>query len=227
MIVTFSGLDGSGKSTQIEALTEWLVKSGQKPVYLWARGGYTPGFMVIKRLMRRLMGGRLPQPGVSVERKRAMGRPWVTRLWLQLSLIDLMVYWGVYLRLQHVLGRAVICDRYIDDTRLDFRRNFPSVPFEKMFLWRVLEWVTPRPDAAFMLWLPVEESMRRSREKKEPFPDDEETLAWRLQAYIDETVFPADRYIRLDCRRSVEVVSEDIIGTVAALLREGDRTDAT
>lgn len=227
MVVTFSGLDGSGKSTQIEALTQWLVKCGYKPVYLWARGGYSPGFKTIKQLMRWLMGRRFPRPGDSVDRDKSMQRPCVVRLWLLLSLIDLIVYWGIYLRLQNVLGRVVICDRYIDDTRLDFRRNFPSVAFEKMFFWRVLEWVTPQPDAAFLLWIPVDESMRRSREKGEPFPDDEETLEWRLQAYLDEDVFPSNRYIQLDCRQSMEAVSVQITDKIYALLKKEGRTGAT
>ena len=155
-----------------------------------------------------------------------MTRPWVAPVWLWLSLTDLIVHWGGYLRLQRLLGRFVICDRYIDDTRLDFRRNFPSMPFERMWLWRMLEWVTPRPHAAFLLWIPVEESMRRSKEKSEPFPDDEETLAWRLAAYRDESVFSADRYIRLDGRRSVESISEEIIAKVADLLGKGERANA-
>jgi hypothetical protein len=68
--------------------------------------------------------------------------------------------------------------------------------------------------------------MRRSNEKGEPFPDDEETLTWRLKAYMDEAVFPMDRYIRLDCRRSVAEVSQEIIGTIGRLFAAGGRADA-
>lgn len=226
VVVSFSGLDGAGKSTQIEALTEWLQKRGVKVTYLWARGGYTPGFQAFKGLVRRIRRRGLPAPGTSAERTKAMARPMVARVWLSLSLIDLILYWGGYLRLQRLLGRFAICDRYIDDTRLDFRRNFPTVPFERMWLWRVLEWITPRPHAAFLLWIPVEESMRRSKEKGEPFPDDEETLTWRLAGYMDESVFSSDQYIRLDGLRSVEAILKEIIGKVAVRLGQGGRADA-
>ena len=226
VVVSFSGSDCAGKGTQIEALIRWLQKRGCKAAYLWARGGYTPGFQAVKRLVRRARGGGLPAPGASAQRTKAMGRPWMARTWLWFSLIDLILYWGGYLRFQRLLGRIVICDRYIDDTRLDFRRNLPTVPFERMWPWRMLEWFTPQPHAAFLLWIPVEESMRRSEEKSEPFPDDEETLAWRLAAYRDESVFPADRYIRLDGRSSVDSISEEIIAKVAALLGKGGRANA-
>ena len=226
MLITCSGVDGAGKSTQIANLEQWCIRRGKVVVCLWARGGYTPGFSWLKRILRLVLGGALPAPGPSDARCEKLGHSRIARIWLRVAMLDLLMFWGGYARFQRWLGRVVICDRYIDDTRLDFRRNFMTVPFERMWLWRTLEWVTPRPDAAFLLWIPVEESMRRSREKGEPFPDDEETLAWRLQAYMDDSVFPPDRYIRLVCRRSVSAVSEDIVGKVAEILERGGRADA-
>ena len=49
MLLTFSGLDGAGKSTQINLLVDWFEKRGNKVSCLWARGGYTPGFEILKR----------------------------------------------------------------------------------------------------------------------------------------------------------------------------------
>lgn len=225
MLVVFSGMDGAGKSTQIDGLSLWARKCGRPPIRLWARGGYTPLFEVSKRLLRRVAGQRLPSAGDSRERQKAMGRPRVARLWLRIAILDSMLFWGVYLRWQRLLGRVVICDRYIDDTRLDFRRNFPMVAFEDMWLWRLLERVVPTPDAAFLLWVPVEESLRRSKEKGEPFPDDEDTLTWRLEAYLDNSLFPPDRYVRLDGRRAVMDLTDEIIRTVGEPLGKSARID--
>lgn len=226
MLISLSGTDGSGKSTQIDAISEFLRGAGKKVTRVWARGGYTAGFESLKRAVRHVLGRNIPKSGVSRQRQEILHKTTVSRLWLMLACLELIWLWGGFVRLQRLRGRIVICDRYIDDTRLDFRRNFPSVAFEKMLLWRALEWVTPRPDAAFLLWIPVEESVRRSQEKDEPYPDDEETLAWRLEAYMDESTFPTDRYIWLDCSRSVEVVYEEIVRKVGALLERGGRANA-
>ena len=59
-LIVFSGVDGAGKSTQIELLEIELGEQGRSFVRCWARGGYTPLFTFCKRLLRRASGTRLP-----------------------------------------------------------------------------------------------------------------------------------------------------------------------
>lgn len=68
--------------------------------------------------------------------------------------------------------------------------------------------------------------MRRSQRKGKPFPDGEAALAWPLRVYMDEAVLHTIRYIRVDCRRSVEAISKNVVGKVAALLERGGRANA-
>jgi len=210
MLLVFSGTDGAGKSTQINLLQKYHFADQQRVICIWARGGYTPGFVAIKKLVRIMLGRRLPASGNNSSRGQSLSRPHIARLWLSIGIIDLFFYWGIYLRFQRLLGRIVICDRYIDDTRLDFKRNFPHVAFEKSFLWRLLERTIPIPDASFLLWVPIDVSLQRSIEKNEPFPDDEETLRWRLKSYMDEVLFPSELYIRIDCQQDIDSVSSQI-----------------
>lgn len=183
MLVAFSGLDGAGKSTQLDLLEQALRARGRKVRRFWARGGYTPIFSGAKSLLRRLRPGALPAPGNSAQRQRQMGSARVRRVWLILAMLDLFLCYALWLRIWRLLGYSVLCDRYLEDTALDFRRNFPQEKTEKWWLWRALSRATPQPNAAFLLLIPVEESLRRSVLKNEPFPDTAETLAWRLQAY--------------------------------------------
>ena len=211
MIVTFSGTDGAGKSTQIERLSAHLKNKNTTVVKIWARGGYTPFFDFLKRIARKFLQQRLPKPGRSLSRTKSFNNQVVSRIWLWIAILDLIIFWGVYVRILSIFGICVICDRYLEDTRLDFRLNFPKSNFEKFVLWRLLELIAPNPDASFLLWVPVNVSLVRSAQKNEPFPDDEETLFWRLDSYLDEKKFSSKKYMKLDGTTPIDDMSQLII----------------
>ena len=51
-IVAFSGIDGCGKSTQIELLVKLYESRGEKYKMIWSRPGSTPFILVLKALSR-------------------------------------------------------------------------------------------------------------------------------------------------------------------------------
>ncbi len=210
MIIVFSGTDGAGKSTQIERLVGCYSKQRRNSCYLWARGGYTPGFSLIKRLLRLLAGNKLPTAGVSNNREVMLKKGSVARLWLRLAILDLILFYGLYARFLHYRGKVVICDRYIEDTYLDFTRNFGNDFQPQGLLWRALVLLAPRPSKAFLLTVPVDVSLYRSTLKHEPFPDTPETLEWRLQQYMDEAIFPSSQFYKIDCQNSVNDIQQEI-----------------
>jgi thymidylate kinase len=211
-LIVFGGLDGAGKSTQIDLLRARLAAAGARPAVVWVRGGYTPLFTRVKALARRIGGRRVPAPGRGAARTQAFTRPWLRRAWLVLALADLLLLLGLRVRLLRWRGRVVVCDRYLLDTRVDFRLNFPGEPVERWRLWRVVERLVPRADAAFLLLVPVAESERRSQAKREPFPDPAPVLAARLAQY--QALGPASGYTILDGSRPVTEVAERIVAAL-------------
>ena len=198
MLITFSGIDGSGKSTQIQLLSELLSRKGFIVKKFWARGGYTPGFEFIKKLIRLLSFSKLPPPGESRFRDSSFSNSLFVKIWLHLSIIDLIFYWCILYRIVRLFCDFVILDRYLDDTRLDFLRNFPSSKFEQFFVWKLLVKIIPKPDKSFLFLIPVTTSISRSKYKKEPYPDSQDTLKWRFNCYSDINFFPNSKYIRVD-----------------------------
>ena len=51
-MIAFSGLDGAGKSTQIDLVAKKHNSKGSKSLILWARGGYTPGMRILKNFFK-------------------------------------------------------------------------------------------------------------------------------------------------------------------------------
>jgi len=215
-MIVFSGVDGAGKSTQIELLAAELRAAGSKVTRCWARGGYTPLFSLLKRILRRTPGTRLPAPGNSPERDRAMRRGWVRKIWLTLALLDLMLVYGVWLRWSRLLGRVVICDRYLADTALDFSFNFPGAGVEQSLLWKALCRLAPAPDITFVMLLPVAESMRRCKEKNEPFTDSEQRFRDRLARY--ERIAQTPGHVVIDAALPIDEIAARIRVSVASLL---------
>ena len=216
MIVAVSGLDGAGKSTQIDLLSKSLSGKGVRVRLLWARGGYTPGFEFIKRILRRMLGQKAFPSGRSKQREKKLEDPLVQTIWLSLAILDLCVVWGLYIRFFDKKNSVVICDRYLNDTLLDFRRNFPNVDLSKSYLWKLLVFITPKPDVSFLFWVPVLTSLERSISKSEPFPDSKETLEWRLDCYLNEAIFPAQIFNRIDGRNDVKKIAEQMLATVTS-----------
>jgi thymidylate kinase len=169
--VTFSGIDGCGKSTQIDQLVERYEREGKRPVRLWSRGGYTEGMLLAKKVARRLMGKQLAKPGHSDQRKKAFGNPLTARLWLTAAIVDLIRVYGINIRVWQLMGRPVVCDRYLWDTLVDFQMLFDGIDVERMTLWRLLSFVASAPDEAFLLDLSPEVAEVRALAKGDPWPE--------------------------------------------------------
>ncbi|MFC2089136.1 hypothetical protein ACFLT1_00055 [Bacteroidota bacterium] len=185
-MIALSGLDGAGKSTQIDVLVKFFESKGKKVEVFWSRGGYTPGMEWLKRRLRKSNKSLIPsKQGNTKERDIAFSKASVRRLWLSLAIFDLILYYGFILRFKKWMGKTIISDRYLFDTLIDFQSNFPKEKVDSWILWKLLKIMAMKPKHHFVLTVPVEESLRRSKLKNEPFPDSKKVLEYRLKKYLD------------------------------------------
>ena len=209
MLISVSGIDGSGKSTQLELVKQHYEDKGKTIVYLWTRGGSTPGINAIKNFIRKLGGKKLPPPGNSKKRDRMLGRGWIQRVWLFLAILDLLRIYSISVRWWILRGKVVICDRYLWDTQIDFEIMFPHIKIEDWLLWKILVRLTPVPDKPVLLMIPSKMSAERCAQKYDPFPDTPERRRQRYELY--KTASISDRWKVVDATRSVTAVFGDII----------------
>lgn len=209
MLLTLSGIDGAGKSTQINHLIQRLCESQRTIVFLWSRGGYTSWFDFLKTFIRKALGGAVPVSGHSEERERILGHGMISRVWLSLAILDLMRLYGVVVRWHCLMGRVVLCDRYLWDTLIDFKINFPAINVESWFIWHLLERLCPVADLAFFLYIPLQVSEDRSLKKGDPFPEPIEKRAKRHDLYM-EIGKTLTKWDVIDGLKSVKEVSSQI-----------------
>ncbi|MDF1795441.1 MAG: hypothetical protein P1U63_02775 [Coxiellaceae bacterium] len=204
----FSGLDGAGKTTQIELFLK-CFNSMKKPVRrIWLRIGYTPLLDWLRARVRQFRPAMLPPPGQSAERKEKFKSTRLRKVWLVLAMFDLFFYLAVYVRILKLLGYNIVSDRWLDDSNLDLDINFPCECPSNWLLWRVIKRLCPKPAKHFVFIIPVEESMRRSKQKKEPFPDSEAVLIRRLEDY--EKMAKDKNKIKIDGTESLDAIQKKI-----------------
>lgn len=210
-----SGVDCSGKSTQRELLTADLLERGHRVAGIWSRPGYSSGLSSAKKLIRRLQGKAPKTSGSGHNRsgqypKRAehLRKPMIRQLWLSLALTDLILQYGVRFRALRMLGKTVICDRYLLDCIVDFRVNFPDDPIEKSLLYRVLEKVAIEPDLSLCLLVPAELSLERGRLKSRSHWESARTLERRYAEY--SLAGEQLGVIMIDAEQSIDEVADNI-----------------
>ena len=213
-LIVFSGIDGSGKSTQINILRKSLNDNGFKTISFWARGGYTPGFVFLKRIISKYSGNKIITQGNTKRREGILSISIIKNIWLILAVIDLFVFWVLYIRFLLLINKVVICDRYICDTFIDFKINFPYSLIAESFLWKLLYFSVPKTPCSFYLDINFEESIRRSTRKSEPFPEIREKAFNRYQLYNNSKYSLLKSYKIINANLDITSVSEEISNNV-------------
>ncbi len=209
MIISISGVDCSGKSTQVQRLKEALATHGRRCSVLWFRPGYSRQLDFARALVRRARPQALPTASDPEARAQAFRKPWLRRAWIAMALGDTLMELAARARLLSLLGHTVICDRYLADAMLDLELRFPEVRLAREALLAGLRLVCPRPVRSFLLSLPREEMLRRMAEKNEPFPDDATTRDARYEAYA--ALATSGGFEVVDAARSIDDVHADLL----------------
>lgn len=208
-MITFSGIDCSGKSTQIELIKKYYEKNGRKVRVIWSRGGYTSWVEGIKNLIRRdkdLEGAAKEEYRQTVTKVN-----WKNKLYLKASIWDMVRFYGIVYGWIELTGTLIICDRYVWDTYIDFLMRYPQYDFSKWFCWKVLMLMMKKPTVSFVLTIPAEESMRRSELKDEPRPEPIEKRRIRIDHYMEEIENHRWQYV-IDCMHPIEEIHQELVG---------------
>lgn len=181
MVVSFSGIDGAGKTTQITLLENYCKAHGIHYTKKWSKARGTPGVMFLKNLVRRDKG--MDTQGQLEYRDQVYKTGWKRKLLLNVSLLDLCWYWGIYFRVLRKKYPLLILDRYIWDTYVEVSTEFGIDNLKDRFLWKLVKTVAMKPDKSIILTIPAEESLRRDTLKGEITTDSLEFKKNKIAIY--------------------------------------------
>jgi dTMP kinase len=166
VFVCFIGIDGSGKTFHAKTLVKLLKRNGIKCKYVWGR--WTP--FLLKPFEILLKKFYLKSKKIDCnnydeyvrEKRRIIGNYKLALIWEYLVLLDYCIQVLLKVRLPLILGKTVICDRYIYDTLVDLTVdfNFSGKEPSEMFRSRVLS-LFPKPNLTFLLDVPETVAYKR------------------------------------------------------------------
>ncbi len=163
LLVTFSGLDGSGKSTQIENLISYLESQGLRVSRLAFWDDVVVGKRYREGFVHKVYGS---EPGIGTPEKPVERRDKNVRKWYLtiarhgLYLLDALQLCEVVSRARRGKPDVVVIDRYIYD-------QLANLPLERKLTRTFVAFVdslVPRPDIAYLLDADVEAARARKPE---------------------------------------------------------------
>jgi dTMP kinase len=204
MFITFEGPDGSGKSTQIKLLDEFLRGQGRTVLTTREPGG-TPIGEQIREVLHSLRNQEM-QPRAEI-------------LLYCASRAQLV---GQAIRPRLQAGGIVLCDRYADST-LAYQGYGHGLDLNTLRL--ILDFATGglRPDLTIYLDVDCAEGLRRRKTGGGEWNRmDEQSLAFHCrvrEGYLTMAQAEPARWRVLDGTRPVEIIAQDIRGVVSEKLR--------
>lgn len=163
MIVSFSGIDSAGKTTQIDHLYRHCQDNGIGVKKVWSKARGTPGVLFLKELVRR--DRKMDADQKKEYRKNVFRNPRKQKLLYIASMLDLCWYWGIFYRILGAVTPILICDRYLWDTYVEINQDFPDVDIDRSRLWKLVKWIAPTPKVSFVFVIPAEVSLSRDHQK--------------------------------------------------------------
>jgi dTMP kinase len=209
LFITFEGIEGCGKSTQISLLAGWLTGRGL-PVETTREPGGTPLGLSLRAL--------LLDPAFAATAPEAE---------MFLYLADRAQNVRERIRPALEAGRVVLCDRHADATTV-YQGAMRGLGLDRAGELNVLATGGLKPDRTVLLDLPVVEGLRRATERRRAAGGgdrmEEEPRDFHegvRQAYLDLARREPDRFVVVDAAGAREEVHARVVRAVGEWIAAG------
>jgi len=200
-LITVEGIDGAGKSTQVERLVVLLAERGHLVV-----GTREPGATALGRELRRMVLGRELELARDAE--------------LFLFLADRAEHLATVIKPALASGAIVLCDRFMDST-VAYQSHGRQNDLERVRRWDADSRRGIAPDLTLLLDCPIElGAERRQRESDRYQALDREFHERVRRGFLEQAAAEPARIRRIDGSRDLAIVSAEVAGVTLTWLAE-------
>ena len=190
-LITVEGIDGAGKSTQVERLAALLIAAGHRLI-----STREPGATALGRELRRMVLGRELALSADAE--------------LFLFLADRAEHVASVIRPALRKGAIVLCDRFLDST-IAYQGYGRQQDLERIQRWDAESRDGLEPDLTLLLDCPVELGAERRRRETDRYQVLNRDFHQRVrQGFLDRAAADPARIHRIDSSRDLATVSTEV-----------------
>ena len=203
MFITFSGLDGSGKTKHIKTLCNTFQLCDVPTRHLWSRSGSFPIITLVLKIFRLFKSGASAKTrNTPLTKKGKWPMTSFTKMaWRIINTIDMIIYYFLKIKIPLLFGKVVIADRYVYDSIVDLENIENPKNFDRQ-LYKILKFIIPTPDLAFFLELDPKTIIKR--EVKE----DIDELSKKYSFY--KKILSKTNLVTIDNSKTFDKVSDQI-----------------
>lgn len=213
-IITFSGLDGCGKSEQCRLLSDKLTKVGIKHVVLYSRIGRNRSLFLSRHILLAVMNV------VAAEKEsqwKKIKQDLITKLYTRIAIVDTIFHYALLYRVRSIGCDLVLCDRYIWDSYIDMKVLNRDYNIKELPLWKLLEFVAPKASISILLQIPAIQANDREQQRANDYIEPLDRSVQREKLYT-ELIADNAWSIVVDGTNSRKTIQREIINYLIKVL---------